>query len=237
MAYVNDKLHLILVLTDETEIDAGYVGVSTGDDTKPDPEVPATYTVTFEDWNGTVLKTETVESGKAATAPANPGRTGYIFNGWDKAFTNVSADLTVTATYTQITGPAIIVNSVEATAGDTIEVTLTMVNNPGVLGITLSVGYDENAMALTTVTKGDALGEMTFTKPKALANGCKLLWDAEEVLPEDATNGTMVTLTFRISDSTAAGNYVLSLTVNGDIIDNDLSPVNVQIVNGTVTVK
>ena len=41
-----------------------------------------TYTVTFKDWNGTVLKTQQVQYGGAATAPANPTRTGYTFLGW-----------------------------------------------------------------------------------------------------------------------------------------------------------
>jgi uncharacterized repeat protein (TIGR02543 family) len=60
-----------------------------------------TYTVTFVDDNGTtVLKTETVNHGANATAPADPTRTGYTFSGWDTVFTNVTSDLTVKATYT-----------------------------------------------------------------------------------------------------------------------------------------
>ena len=35
-------------------------------------EVKPTYTVTFVDWNGTVLKTQTVDEGSSATAPSNP---------------------------------------------------------------------------------------------------------------------------------------------------------------------
>ena len=38
--------------------------------------------------------------GASATAPASPSRTGYTFAGWDVSFTNVTGDLTVTATYT-----------------------------------------------------------------------------------------------------------------------------------------
>ncbi|MHB8050779.1 MAG: cell wall-binding repeat-containing protein, partial [Coriobacteriia bacterium] len=63
---------------------------------------PTTYTVTFTDWDGTVLKTQTVTPGTAATAPADPTRTGYTFTGWDVPFTNVTGDLVVTATYTPV---------------------------------------------------------------------------------------------------------------------------------------
>ena len=60
------------------------------------------YTVTFVDWDGTELKKEDVEYGKAATAPADPTRAGYRFTGWDKAFDHIIADLTVTAQYEAI---------------------------------------------------------------------------------------------------------------------------------------
>uniref|UniRef100_UPI003D34C7FA InlB B-repeat-containing protein n=1 Tax=Carboxylicivirga sp. 1411-1 TaxID=3417573 RepID=UPI003D34C7FA len=58
-----------------------------------------TYSVRFEDWDGSELKTETVNHGSSATAPANPTRVGYTFTGWDVAFDNVTTALTVTAQY------------------------------------------------------------------------------------------------------------------------------------------
>ena len=63
-----------------------------------------TFTVTFYDWNNTVLKTETVEYGKAATAPENPVREGYEFTGWDTDFSNVKSDLKVYAQYKSAQG-------------------------------------------------------------------------------------------------------------------------------------
>ncbi|HQM84212.1 MAG TPA: InlB B-repeat-containing protein, partial [bacterium] len=60
----------------------------------------AEYTVTFKDWNGDTLKTETVDHGSDATAPADPAREGYTFSSWDADYTNVTANLTVNAQYT-----------------------------------------------------------------------------------------------------------------------------------------
>ena len=61
----------------------------------------AEYTVTFKDERGNVLKTQTVISGHSATAPTPPTREDTIFTGWDKSFTKVTEDMTVTAQYRQ----------------------------------------------------------------------------------------------------------------------------------------
>ena len=55
---------------------------------------PVRYTVTFVDGQGNTLKTEKVESGKAATPPADdPTRDGYTFDGWDKDFSKVTGNM------------------------------------------------------------------------------------------------------------------------------------------------
>jgi uncharacterized repeat protein (TIGR02543 family) len=56
-------------------------------------------TVTFLDWDGTVLKTEQVIYGGSATAPSEPVRNGYTFTGWDRPFDNVTDNITVRAEY------------------------------------------------------------------------------------------------------------------------------------------
>ena len=57
------------------------------------------YVVTFKDGTNT-LKTEKVKFNKAATAPT-PTKEGYVLS-WDKEFTNVMEDLTITAVWSEI---------------------------------------------------------------------------------------------------------------------------------------
>ena len=57
------------------------------------------FTVTFKDWDGSVLDEQQVSYGQAASAPSDPERTGYTFTGWDVDFTSITGDLVVTAQY------------------------------------------------------------------------------------------------------------------------------------------
>ncbi len=56
------------------------------------------YTVTFMDGK-TVLKTEKVQHGSAATEPKVTEKDGKTFKGWDKDFSKVTSDLTINAVY------------------------------------------------------------------------------------------------------------------------------------------
>lgn len=90
--YVDENLHFWVEMSDGTKTDLGYVGVEVA--------APDEHTVTFKDYDGTVLKTETgIKSGNSASAPEAPERVGYSFTGWDNTFDAVTSDLIVTATY------------------------------------------------------------------------------------------------------------------------------------------
>lgn len=62
-------------------------------------ELRETYTVTFEDWDGSVLKSQTVASGESATPPEEPVRAEHTFTGWSGDYANITADVTITAQY------------------------------------------------------------------------------------------------------------------------------------------
>ena len=66
------------------------------------------FTVKFYTYvNGSLIKTQKVNKGGDALAPADPVRDGWIFDGWDKPFNNVTSDLNVYGTWHEapITGP------------------------------------------------------------------------------------------------------------------------------------
>lgn len=62
-------------------------------------ESAETYTVIFKDEDGTELSTQQVEKGKAAVAPENPRKLFYLFDKWDKDFSNITENTVVTAVY------------------------------------------------------------------------------------------------------------------------------------------
>ena len=57
------------------------------------------YTVTFVDYDGTVIATDVVKRGDNATPPESPIREGYTFTSWNQSYNNVLSDLEIMAVY------------------------------------------------------------------------------------------------------------------------------------------
>ncbi len=221
-AHIDDDMHLILELSDGREIDAGYVGIPVTSDPEPKLE---TYTVTFTDYDGAVLKTqENVQDGSAATAPADPIRNGYVFIGWDKTFDNITGDLTVTAQYTPITEPTIVISNGTGVAENEVEITFNSFNIPALYAMSLKISFDDTALTLVSAESGVAMSAFTYSPPSKLKNGSNFMWYANDPA---ACNGTVLKLTFKINQETATGVYPITMTCDSsntfDANDNDVA--------------
>ena len=93
--YFDEKKNSFVTTTTETCVVCGYKKVV--------EEYEAAITVTFVDYDGKELLKQHLHSGEDATAPDAPSREGYKFTGWDKVFTKVTSDITVTAQYEVMT--------------------------------------------------------------------------------------------------------------------------------------
>lgn len=125
------------------------------------------------------------------------------------------------------------VDCVIAEAGESIDVPIRISNNTGICGATISISYDEK-LVLTGIESGNAFSSMTLTKPgKLSANPVKLVWDSMDA---DYTNGIIAVLTFTAPKETGLYNISVSYE-DGDVVDGDLNPVELNIVNGIVEVS
>jgi len=206
------------------------------DTTKPAVD---TFTVTFKDFDGTVLNTQKVENGKGATAPADPKRENFKFAGWDKSFKKITSDLVVTATYTT-TKTVIYAEHVSVNKG-TGEVTMNIrvINNPGIMGAVLKVSVVDKVLSFKEATKTEYPGlTLTSPGPKTTASPYTFMLDALELAKEDKKDGTLFTITFKVKDTAATGKYDIKLSYdNGAIFDEDYKDPKVCLENGSITIK
>ena len=133
--------------------------------------------------------------------------------------------------------PVITVQSVAETAGSTVNISVTIKNNPGILGATLKFSYDDN-LTLLNASSGEAFSALTMTKPGNLSSPCNFVWDGQDLNDDDIKDGNVITLKFAINENTAAGTKcMINVSYDsGDIVDKNLSAINPELVNGCITV-
>lgn len=133
------------------------------------------------------------------------------------------------------TTPTLSVSNVTAKAGKSIEVIVSIQNNPGILGMKFSLSWDEDALTLTNVKNGDALENLTYQPPSNEKSGCNFLWyGAETGKIED---GEILKLTFKVSRSASEKDYGITLvTDSGDNFDSEFNSISFDAKNGKVSV-
>ena len=195
------------------------------------------YNVTFQDFDGTVLRTESVEAGKSATPPDDPVRDGYTFVGWNKDFTSVDKDTVITAEYLRITDTAFKVDTVTAADDNKkVEVKVSVTNNPGILGMVFSVNYDEDTLKLIDCQNGIALSALTFQEPSRYISGCNFVWYGSET--GEVMDGEMLILTFEIAENVKPGTCPITISWNDrDIYDSNCDMVDPDVTQGGIVIS
>lgn len=222
-------------ITGDRRLNVGDVARSYGN--LRNPVSAQLYTVAFKDFDGALLKTQIVESGKSVTPPADPERSGYTFSGWDKSFDKITENLTVSAQYSvSIQGAAFTVGHIVGAPGQTVRVPVSIVNNPGVAGARITVSYD-SALTLSAAEVGEAFSDLQHTGPGRYVSPCNFTWDSESGMA--TADGTVLTLSFSIPEDAASGDvYDITCTYReGDIYDEALNDVSFEMLSGTITVE
>ena len=117
------------------------------------------------------------------------------------------------------------------TPGSTVDVAVTIADNPGMDVMKLKFSYDTAALTLKDMELGSV---MTGTFTKNLDKAVALL---EAAGTTNATgNGTLVTLKFEVKSTAAAGNYTIGFLV-ADAVNRDEVRVALTTQAGTVSVK
>lgn len=125
------------------------------------------------------------------------------------------------------------VGNITARSGDEITVTVSISKNVGITGLQLTFGYNTDALTLTKVTKGTALGSMEFTEPGDFnEERLVFVWDGQDA---DSSNGEILLLNFKVADTAVAGDY--QIFVNLEIAcDQNFNSVPIYLKNGTVKI-
>ncbi len=135
-----------------------------------------------------------------------------------------------------VDGAAITVGSASVTAGKTITIPVDIQKNPGIVSMTLKVAYDTSVLTLVGVEDTGLMpGEMhtsTYISPYTLT------WENDTVRENYTVSGTLVNLTFTVSETAEPGEYSIKVTTPVDGIYNyDGENVDFYMVNGCVTVR
>ena len=134
--------------------------------------------------------------------------------------------------------PTVAASIVEAKAGETVDVEISLENNPGIVAMTLKVEYDTEALTLLAVADAGVFGAQSH-KPE-MESPYTLVWCNDTATENYMIEGTIATLTFKVNEAAVTGEtYPVSLSYSYksyDIFDKDLNRIEFAVADGAVTI-
>ena len=128
------------------------------------------------------------------------------------------------------------VESKNAIPGGKVDVNVLIKNNPGILGGTLEFTFDKS-LTLVKASNGETFSYLTMTKPGKFNSPCRFIWDGQECKDENIKDGTILTLTFEVSeDAETKKSFPIGVeVVNNDFYDKNLEQIEVSTEEGAIT--
>ena len=127
-------------------------------------------------------------------------------------------------------------STAQGSKGDTVNIGLTMTNNPGIVNLTLLVKYDATAFKLTKVEDTKLLPGSMHSDNLSDPEYC-LTWANDTVTSNYTVNGLLVTLSFEILTDVPGSYPITLLSVPDGILDVDMNNIDFTFVNGSITVE
>ncbi len=188
---------------------------------KEDPDANK-LTVTFQDWDGTVIKKIKVSSGGSiadADLPntSNLVRDGYIFIGWDRPLTNITESFTTMAQYKALSEDDIVVRYINSVTKEVFYQTTIKkgtvapsIQTPTVSGDTFKEWLPDIATALTENTDFYAVYEASGSNNGGTASpGTSTSPGASTSPGGNNNNGTTAKMyTLTVKNGSGSGSYV-----------------------------
>lgn len=188
---------------------------------KEDPDANK-LTVTFQDWDGTVIKEIKVSSGGSiadADLPntSNLVRDGYIFIGWDRPLTNITESFTTMAQYKALSEDDIVVRYINSVTKEVFYQTTIKkgtvapsIQTPTVSGYTFKEWLPDIATAITENTDFYAVYEASGSNNGGTASpGTSTSPGASTSPGGNNNNGTTAKMyTLTVKNGSGSGSYV-----------------------------
>ena len=154
-------------------------------------------------------------------------------------FTAVAMMLTTTFSALPVMAegvPTFAVSSASANPGDTVEITISIENNPGITSAAIDVSFPDE-LTLTGVSLKRDVYTGQFNGPQSLPVTKKVRLNWANGLADNSTSGLFATLNFSVSESAGEGTYPISITYDPDDVFNlEETNIDFQISNGSVTI-
>ena len=129
----------------------------------------------------------------------------------------------------------VIVDNKTASAGERVEVEVHFENNTGILSATFDLSYDTERLELIEVKDGRLLQGGTFS-PNYKSNPYRMIWNSASY-NNFTDDGTLVTFKFAVLDNAESGKAFVNINYDEDnVFDVNLNNVDINVVNGSVTV-